>query len=192
MHDSENSVVQNLLSRFKNNDRKAYLDIYDRFSPGLFQYAASRLKNANDAEDLVHDVFLKAWNNKSHIESIGPYLYGLMRYRIIDHIRRQSTKGNYELSQGSIIQTVDLEEELNLRELQRFIDNTVEQFSPRMREIYLLSRRDNLDLDQIAEQLNISKQTVKNQLSLALKNLRAALDGTHIPLILAIIYLLHR
>lgn len=180
-HKNDNSLLQEL----KNGDVNTYLEIYDHYSKELMAYAASRLTDYEDAADLVHDVFLKLWLSKTQIKDLRPYLYTLLRNLIIDHIRKNSTRTVYAKMLQSLVEPeYNMEEELNARELQKIVDEAISGMPARAKEIYKMSRLENLSIQQIAQRLNISEQTVKNQLSIANNLLRQASKGGLLLLIL--------
>ncbi|MFS8616973.1 MAG: sigma-70 family RNA polymerase sigma factor [Solitalea sp.] len=166
-------------SLFREGPADSFLMVYDRYAPKLLQYAASRLRNMDDAADLVHDVFMKAWLTRDRVREIKPYLYTLLRHRLIDHVRKNVSRQEYleilrTLSSG---QVVYLEPELHARDARQFISRALVQLPPRTREIFRLRRFDHLSIRQIALHLNISEQTVKNQLSNAHNWLRKSMAG---------------
>jgi len=179
-----------LLRLVAEGDERAFLKVYDHYGPALLNYAASRLADADDAADLVHDVFLKFWTSRENVQEIKPYLYALLRHRLIDFVRRNATRTIY----ADMIQALasepeyNMESELDAKELQRTIDAAVAQLSERTRSIYELSRAENLSISEIAARLGISEQTVKNQITLAKNQLRAAASGASLLVILYLLY----
>ena len=133
------------------------------------------IKSETDAEELAQDVFIKLWENRGQInaeKSLNAYIYTIARnsaFNFLKHkVVEQSYINNYK-SYGS----VDTPEELCFAtEIQLLIDMTVSQMPVQRGRIYTLSRCNGISNDDIATQLNISKKTVENQLSLALQELR--------------------
>jgi RNA polymerase sigma-70 factor (family 1) len=179
-----------LTALLKKGDEHAYMRIYDHYAPALLNYAASRLADADDAADLVHDVFLKLWTSRTLVKEVKPYLYALLRNRLIDFVRRNATRTVY----ANMLQALagepeyNMEQELDAKELQRTVNMIIEQLPEKTKKIYKLSRFENMNIYQIAELLGISPQTVKNQLSNANHQLRAAAKGSSL---LAILYLFY-
>jgi RNA polymerase sigma-70 factor (ECF subfamily) len=71
----------------------------------------------------------------------------------------------------------NIEQQLAVRDLENVIKNSVNELSPKVKQIYKLSREEGLSVREIAEKLKLSEQTVKNQLSTALSHLRKSLSG---------------
>lgn len=162
------------------DEENGFRVLYDRYWQGLFKKAKTRLGNANDAEDIIQDIFVTLWNNRATItieDSLQAYLYTALKYCIIKKIERDyKRKKVYPLNidgAGSIeISTEDL---LQYKELEALIAAEVEQLPSRMKEIYHLSRHEQLTIRAIAAQLNLSEQTVKNILGESVKRLRIKL-----------------
>jgi RNA polymerase sigma-70 factor (family 1) len=178
-----------LIRRLKNDDRKVFTEIYKRYAASLAGFAASKLYNLEDARDILHDLFVKLWEERSSIiitGSLESYLYAAIRYRIIDKIRRNVTRQKYDvmLEELSSLYAPGIEEHIDAKELQQLLDRSLENLPPRTKEIYLLSRNKHLTVTEIAGQLGLSEQTVKNQLTTALKHLRQSMPLVGIATIL--------
>ena len=155
--------------------------LYSRYWEGLYKKAFHRLGNSHDAQDAVQNIFISLWRNREKIqvdETLAPYLFTALRYYIIKQIYRKAKKGiNTSLSVESLERAeLSTEQFLQYRELQSIIDGEINELPERMKEIYRMSRVENLEIADIAVQLKISEQTVKNTLTTVLKRLRESLS----------------
>jgi RNA polymerase sigma-70 factor (family 1) len=171
---------EQLVAFLKNGDDRAFAEIYRRYADKLAGFAASKLFNLDDARDILHDIFVKLWENRGEIHitaNLQSYLFAIVRHRIIDKIRKNVTREEYAAVRQSLanVFSESLEEEIEARELKAAINKSLDQLSPRVKEVYKLSREEGLSNREIAEKLNVSEQTVKNQLTTALKHLRESL-----------------
>ncbi|HWZ02658.1 MAG TPA: RNA polymerase sigma-70 factor [Mucilaginibacter sp.] len=173
---------EQLVILLKKGEHTAFTEIYNRYAESLAGFAASKLYSLDDAKDILHDLFVKLWENRDQINitsNLQSYLYAIIRHRIIDKIRKNITREEY----GSMLQTLTVESQQNIehqiaeKELKQKIQKALNELPPRVQEIYQLSREQYLSNREIAEKLNLSEQTVKNQLSVALKHLRQSLSG---------------
>lgn len=160
----------------------AFRVLYDRYWNPLYRKALSRLGTDADAQDAVQEVFISCWRNRHTIrtaDSLAPYLFAALKYGIIKIVYRAARKGiNLPLSAGVLERTeLGIDELLQVKELQTIIAQEVSRLPDQMRRIYQLSRTEALSVAEIAEQLNLSEQTVKNTLTTALKRLRKRLSG---------------
>jgi len=169
-----------LIILLKKDDRQAFTEIYNRYAKSLTGFAASKLYNLDDARDILHDMFVKLWENREQINiesNLQSYLFSIIRHRIIDKIRKNITREEYALITQSltVVYHEAVDKQIEAKELQQAIEKSLDQMSPRVKEVYKLSREQGLSNHEIAEKLNLSEQTVKNQLSSALKHLRKTL-----------------
>jgi RNA polymerase sigma-70 factor (family 1) len=169
-----------LVVLLKQGDELAFAEVYKRYAEKLAGFAGSKLYSLEDARDILHDVFVKLWEGREqlHITSnLQSYLFAVIRHRIIDKIRKNITREEYASAVQSmaVFYDSDAGKQVELKELKKTIGDSLNQLSPRIKEIYKLSREEGLSNREIAEKLNLSEQTVKNQLSAALKHLRQTL-----------------
>jgi RNA polymerase sigma-70 factor (ECF subfamily) len=169
-----------LILRLQQGSEAAFSELYEQYAPLLIKFAASRLSSLEEARDIIHDLFVHFWQEREHIQvniSLRAFLFAAVRYRIIDHIRRNSNHKKYA-DQVATLPAMELttEEELYAKELQEKLHGAISQLSPRLQEIFRLSRFSHLTIAEIAQQLQLSEQTVKNQLTTALSQLRSKLS----------------
>lgn len=171
-----------LIGLLKKDREAAFAEIYRRYAESLTGFASSKLFSMEDAQDVIHDLFVKLWEDRKQLHitsSLKNYLFTITRYRIIDKIRRNITREEYAAMLQSLANNwqPDVDQQIAVKELQQTIENSLSELPPRVREIYRLSREESLTVSEIAEKLELSEQTVKNQLSTALTHLKKALSG---------------
>jgi RNA polymerase sigma-70 factor (ECF subfamily) len=169
-----------LVDLLKKDDSDAFSEIYSRYAVLLVGFASSKLFDLEDSRDIIHDVFVKLWQERKQLKvdrDLKAYLFKLTRYRIVDKIRKNITRQEYAAMLNSLAVSygVTIEQEIAAKEMAQIIETSLNKLSPRVKEVYLLSREENLSVAEIADKLQVSEQTVKNQLSTALKHLRASL-----------------
>jgi RNA polymerase sigma-70 factor (family 1) len=171
-----------LVNLFKKDDVHAFAEIYKRYAKSLADFTASKLFSLEDAQDIIHDLFVKLWKDRKQLNitsNLKTYLFTITRHRIIDKIRRNITREEYAVMLQSMSNPhqPNIEQQIAAKELQKTIENSLNKLSPKVKQIYQLSREENLSISEIAEKLELSEQTVKNQLSTALAHLRKLLSG---------------
>jgi RNA polymerase sigma-70 factor (ECF subfamily) len=134
------------------------------------------------AKDVVQEVFLKLWEHRSQfrqIENKEAWLYRVTENKLIDHFRKTAADKRLKANTWNRIQdsTNDTEQRLTSRESGQLIAQAIENLPARRRTIYRMNREESLSYQQIAEELQISRHTVKNQLSSALQYLRSCLKN---------------
>lgn len=163
------------LMRKMQKSESAFEIIFDRHWSRLYTYAFNVLKDQSVCEDLVQEVFIDLWQKRKEkeIENLSAFLLQAIKFKIFNHIRSLKVVHGYldRISKLEITQA-SFEETLLAQEDEKLIRAMVEDLPSRCKEIFLLSRFEQLSNQEIATQLGISIQTVKNQISKALSHLR--------------------
>lgn len=179
-----NSTV-GLLQQAANGSQAAFKAIYDTFWYDLFQAAFKRTRDADDARDLVQDLFISFWHKAAQLPpdtDLGAYLAVALRNKVFNYFEKKKVRLNYLMAQP--FRPVQSEEailsNIRTREIKACVQQTIAVMPPRMKEIYLLSREQQLTIAEIAGLLGIAPQTVKNQLHSALEKIRTQLDNRNL------------
>jgi RNA polymerase sigma-70 factor (ECF subfamily) len=172
---------QELLILMLQDDRTAFDEIYFRYWKKLFLYSGKIVRDEDEAEDIVQEVFISLWKRRSelsNIASLSSYLHGAIRFKSLGYIRNNLYKNNYLSSLKSMFEEgVDMVNEyINLGELAGVIDTEISKLPPKMREIFVLSRVEQMSHREIAEHLNISDKTVKKHINRSLNMFRLVLN----------------
>jgi len=169
---------QELVALLKGGDERAYTEIYTRYWPLLFRHSLKMLHDDDQAMDIVQDIFTSLWFNHQALvfnTSLSGYLYVSVRNRTVNVIHKNKLQYSYMeslqeyIDQGSYVS----DETVRYNELADEIEAEIAKLPPKMKEIFELRRTAGLSYKQIAVQLGISDETVKTQVSRALKILRA-------------------
>lgn len=172
---------QQLMELIRQDDRNAFDQIYKRYWKKLFMYAGKVVRDEDEAQDIVQDIFVSLWQRRREelcINSLSSYLHGAVRYKGLRYVRSNLTKHNYLSSLQNFFETGSdmLNEQLDVKELNLLIHDQIGQLPPKMKEIFILSRIEQLSHKEIAERLNISDKTVKKQINRSLNIFRLILD----------------
>lgn len=169
-----------LAELLKEGDANAYTVVYNRYFDELYLHALTRLKDKDEAEDVIHELFAGLWNKRSTIvikSSLAAYLYTAVRNRIMDIIAHKQVETKYVTSLQNFIETGYCITDYQVRErlFAALIDKEIAALPPKMRRVFELSRKRVMSHKEIAAELNISEQTVRKQINNALKILRSRL-----------------
>lgn len=155
----------------------AFREIFDHYSSRLYNYTFRITDDEELSEEIVMDAFLKVWCNSQvlgEIINFDSYLYTLVRNRAFNAIKRRAhealiiSKLSFNNSEYQNI----TEETVIYNEYQHILNTAVENLPPQQKSVYILSREKGLKYDEIAEHLDISKNTVKAHLKKAVSSLR--------------------
>ena len=189
-NDHELHTDQVLLQQLSQNDQAAFTAIYERYWKSLFREAMNVLRSQKEAEDCVQELFVSLWNRRHSlsITTLRAYLQTAIRYQCIDRIEKDMIRGGYLNDFSTYMeanQTMpSVEEELYARELAASIDQVMDKMPDKMREVFRLSRQEHLTHREIAHRLQISEETVKKQIYLALKILKTNLGNTSLAMLI--------
>ncbi|RZK53817.1 MAG: RNA polymerase sigma-70 factor [Pedobacter sp.] len=166
-----------LLDFMRSGDHRAFEELYDRYKVVLYLHAKRMLQNEDETKDVIQEIFTTLWFKRSEITiatSVKSYLYSAVRNKIFNILAHQKFEVKYLNSLQEIINLgeTSLEQNLRERELIAIIDREIDLLPAKMREIFVMSRKDHLSHKEIADTLNISDKTVKKQIGNAIKILR--------------------
>lgn len=163
-----------------NGNEFAFKFIFDYFYPRLLAASLKLVKNQEDAEELVLNALLKIWQNKHRMKEVNKnladYLFGILRQEISGLSRKKVfiTEGLEDIPLQEL-GTVD-HPEFTLKDLQFRYRSALNKLTPKQREIFLLSRDQELSQQEIANSMGISVNTVSNHISASLKMMRKELQ----------------
>ncbi|MDE6654132.1 MAG: RNA polymerase sigma-70 factor [Muribaculaceae bacterium] len=158
---------------FETHFRRLYLP--------LGMYAMRIVGDADDAEDIVEDTFVKVWQSVSsgmEVADFSAFMYRSVRNRCVSFLRSK-----VEHEDVSLIPDVS-EEVIDTSVRDARIWRAIDDLPEKCREIFLMSKRDGYSNAEIADELGISIKTVKNQMTKAFSRLREALTPHHKPFFL--------
>ena len=173
MNQDTNDIDNSLIIKLRGGDEQAFKALFDKYGVRLYQFSLRYLREKEDGEDLLHDVFLKIWMNRESLKtgtSFRAYLFTIA----YNHIRQQFLKKSREeryiriFAEEQLFDSVE-EDRLDYVQLVRKMKEIIELLPPRRKEIFNLSYKEELKNHEIADKLGLSEQFIKNQLSIAKK-----------------------
>ncbi|SDK73853.1 RNA polymerase sigma-70 factor, ECF subfamily [Pedobacter sp. ok626] len=172
---SENEV---LLTKLRNGDELAFAQIYNLYRSKMYIYAYNLCKSSETAEEIVQEVFIRLWQKKAQINTelnFSAYLKKITLNHVLNHLKKVAREKSLQDEIFHYIETIRNTTEDNLleKELLKTYDEAIENLPPQKKIIYQMSRNEEMSHDQIAEKLNISKNTVKNHMVEATKFIRS-------------------
>jgi len=173
-------------------NRSAFEEIYLRYDSLLYIYAYRKLRDKAEAQDVVQEIFINLWANRLDFKlntSLSSYLYKSVLNKILNLFKHKQIIQKYIDAGDHYIDAFSEGTDYLIREkeINALIEKEIAAMPPRMREIYLLKRRDFLSTKEIADQLQLSEFTVSTQIKRALKLLRLKLG-----LIVFLLYIINQ
>ena len=170
-----------LLQQISEDNSTAFTILYRRYWEEMYVIAVKALRDKTEAGDVIQEVFLSLWNRRQVLKiegSVANYLHTAVRYKVIHHIEKNITRRDYLALLADVSVNwlpPNAEVNLQLEELQKTLSTVVTKMPPKMQQVYILSRQNQLSHREIAEQLCVSVETVKKHIQHALQLIKAAL-----------------
>jgi RNA polymerase sigma-70 factor (ECF subfamily) len=157
-------------------DLVAFEQLFRKFRPGLVAFATSIIGRSNDAEELVHDVFIAIWNRESNDldpNGIKSYLFTSVKNRCLNFIKKSKLDVTDINEEAPVFDAnVNAHTSMVAKESEKRIHLLIDQLPKKCKQVFLMSRIYELSYKEIAEILEITPKTVENQISIALKFLK--------------------
>jgi RNA polymerase sigma-70 factor, ECF subfamily len=175
---------RNAILSLSNGNKKAFDWIYDQYSEFLYNFVFGFLKNKEESEEVVQEVFIKIWTTRTQLnpeKSIKSFIFTLAKNMVFNKLKKMEVEEKHRnsLKNTSLNIANDIEENINFEELTAVYHNAINNLPTKRREIYLLNREEELSYKEIAMMLHISVNTVKDQISKALKEIRKIVKLNH-------------
>lgn len=159
-------IIRNL----KKGDVQSFDNIFNKYNKKVYYFALSYLKNREEAQDVVQEVFMNLWKHRDQINEyyvFSKYLFKITYNATCKTFRKQASdkKQLEEVVRNSIVEDNSTNLDIEYNSLYETANAFIEKMPARQKEIYLLSINEQLTTEQIAQRLNISKKTVENYLS---------------------------
>jgi len=174
----KNELELQLLVRLKEDCEKSYSILFHKYYKDLVLFAGNILHDKFTCEDIVQNVFLKIWNDRHTLfieTSLKSYLLRAVRNSCLDELRHQKVINNYESNVLKNTNSYETENYILYSDLHEKLINAIKKLPEKHREVFELSRFEDLKYKEIAQQLNISERTVEDRMSKALMQLRTNL-----------------
>lgn len=181
-------ISNELISRARAGDSKAYDAIVLAYVVDLVRFASIMLKSREGAEDVVQEVFLQVWMRRESLpamDRLGPYLYRATRNRVIDTVRAETTRkrhytqfaaeGDYGTSHASVMIARGEMEEAN--KASGILGTAIDALTERQRMVLMLRYEQGLTHAQVAEVLGISLRAAEQLAKRALVVLRSQIQS---------------
>ncbi|WP_129714050.1 RNA polymerase sigma-70 factor [Pedobacter sp. SYP-B3415] len=181
------------IDQIKQGHKAAFDQVFLEFYKHLHAYANNMLKDSDAAEEAVQNVFCRIWERRAQLNAEGylkSFLYRAVHNECLNNLKHQKVRSAFQLHYANEpAESPAPDEHMQASELERQIFQAIEELPLKCREIFRMSRMEQLRYHEIATALNISVKTVENQMGKALRVLRVKL-ADFLPLFFA--FLLER
>ncbi len=172
---------EEILTMLSNGNQKSIDLLFDNYYTYLCNVIYRAINDASYAEDIVQEIFSDIWRKRESINiqsSLRAYLRRAAVNRSLNHIRKQRMK--FDENEEAIVDiqsdTIDGQKEMEKDELEQRIHDCIDSLPPKCKLVFSMSRFENMSYQEIADRLDLSIKTVENQISKALRILRATVQ----------------
>lgn len=177
MLEAKDNSEKLLVSELKNGNEKAFRKLFDLYHQDIYGYSISILKSKEAAEENVQDVFMKVWQNRENLnleQSFKAYIFTIARNQAFNFLNKAA---NEVLLKEEIFyesQKSHEQGDYGIREAdcKKLRKEAMKQLPPKRKQIFKMSRKKGMSYEEISQELGISINTVKNQMSKALESMR--------------------
>jgi len=169
---------QELLSRLRQGDRRAFDELYERHWDSVYGQAFKKLNDPDLAKDITQDIFIHLWTHReaNFIDNFSAYLFSSVRNNVFRALKKDDRFIPIsDLIIESRLHYPEADAELLKKEFFKIYDLLIESMPPAQQTIFRMRYHEDLSTLEIAEKLNLSRGTVQNQLTRAVTMLRASL-----------------
>jgi len=173
-----------LMHHVASGNEKAFEQLYLRYSGKMLNYVYLKVHDKAAAEEIVHDAFLKLWTSRQTLsitDNFGGYFFIMVKNQVLQYLRSLDNVDRFvdEIYAAGVADTSSTTSFKDYQSLEITLENNVQQLPEKCRIVYQLSRDHSLSTREIAGRLDISPQTVKNQVSKALRLLKSGMKEVH-------------
>ncbi|HEY0740947.1 MAG TPA: RNA polymerase sigma-70 factor [Chryseosolibacter sp.] len=170
-----------LILRIKQGDARSFEVLFNMLYGPLCSYANKFVHDADEAEEIAQDVFIRLWNARTQLDeddSVKGYLFTAAKNKCLHYLEHKKVKDKYAAILHHVYTAIDDQnayEHLVANELEAEIRKALQGLPKQCRAVFQLNRQQGLKYSEIATRLNISQKTVETQMSRALSKLRVQL-----------------
>jgi RNA polymerase sigma-70 factor (ECF subfamily) len=174
---------------------ESFKRLFDSYKNRLYGYVLAIARSSYTAEEITQEIFIKLWLCRDilhEVDNLDGYIFTIARNRTLNHLRKAANDARLlrELQELAMPQhNNNVDDRAVVAEYDQLLRDALSLLSPQRRLVYKLSRDGGMNHEEIADQLHLSRNTVRNHMVEALRFIRHYL-GQHASLLIGVIYFL--
>ncbi|MEO9022099.1 MAG: RNA polymerase sigma-70 factor [Ginsengibacter sp.] len=177
-----------LLAKIADGDERAFRRLFDLYKERFYAVVLKMTHSDEVAEDIVQDVFMNIWSKREslvNVENPSTYFFTAVYRRVYHHYRKIALEKKILQVSPPIKESVNTTDEMVLaHESKNLISQAIAKLPPQQQLVFKLCKQEGLSREDVASQLQISPNTVKNHLADAIKSIRSFLDNSTVTSLL--------
>lgn len=174
MKEASSFTDKQLFKEISEGNERAFQLFFKRYYPRMFSFAGKVVKSPHVAEEIVQEVFIRLWEQRevlAEIKNPENYLFIVLRNHAFNNLRAAANEQNRreQLWEALEQRAAEASTSLEAKEAEQFFEKILLQLSPQQRKIFRMSREEGYSHQQIADELHLSKHTVKKHVADSLK-----------------------
>jgi RNA polymerase sigma-19 factor, ECF subfamily len=172
-----------LFALIAQGNEDAFRQLFHTYTPLLLPGVMKMVKDSEIAREIVQEVFLKLWMRKEQVgemDNPAGWLFRVASNLAISNLRKTAAHLRWLEANPSKDFVADANaDRLSIKELHLLLRQAIRALPPKRKLIFQLSREQGWSIDEIAKHLKLSKNTVKNQISIALKFIQSYIQSNY-------------
>lgn len=173
---NKKNIEKNAVILLSKGVEKGFDFIFYKYYGRIYNFVLNTLYDRVFAEDITQSVFITLWENRTNInpeKNIENYLYTIAKHKVYRQTERLILQSKHrEYVKENTAHTDNIEEAINKDFLEKLLYEFIDELPKSRRDIFIMSRKDELTNKEIAETLLISEKTVETQIRRAVMFLR--------------------
>jgi RNA polymerase sigma-70 factor (family 1) len=164
--------------KYSNEELKWFRSIFDQYYESIRSFAYYKTGDVDLADDIVQEVFLKLWTNRSSVkdDTVKALLYTIASNTIKNHFKHQKVVYSFQQQLPTNETSDEADSELRQEELNRKLQDALAEIPDKAREVFLMNRIEGLTYNDIAERLGLSVKAIEKRMSEALSIIRSRIS----------------
>jgi RNA polymerase sigma-70 factor, ECF subfamily len=167
-----------IIQEIRQGNKESFQRVFHKYYEGLCQYAFTILRNMDDSEDVVQSMFIKIWEKRESLiitQTLKGYLFKAVYHQCVNQMDHRAVRMKFQ--EISLVEKSNevQQPEVFPNELEERVIAAINTLPPQCRTIFMMSRYKEMRYVEIANALNLSVNTIENQMSKALRILRECL-----------------
>ena len=186
-----NDIEKQMVDGLRKGSVEDFNFLYSVYAGSLFSFSMRLLKSRSEAEDVVQDTFLKIWTKREELSvelSFKAYLYTIAKNKILTIFQKRLNEISIEelhvYAAENTMDSVDVEQRVINQDIKYKIYASIAKLPDLQAKIFIMKTEEDLSTQEISSKLNIPHQTIKNNLTKAMKSVREELKKLRTILLL--------